>query len=91
MEPRNFEADGIVGGAPAVPAGAASPIELSLACGERLHVHRFSIRKALSSLFAVRILARSPDPFIDLKAIVGQPTALRIASGYRLARGGERL
>ena len=72
-------------------ASTAAPIELSLACGERLRVHRFSVRESLSSLFTVQVLARSPDPCIDLKAIVGQPAALRVASGYRFAHRGERL
>ncbi len=59
--------------------------ELSLACGERLAVHAFSIREQISSLFALRILARSPDPCIDLRALVGQPAALRIASATQHA------
>jgi type VI secretion system secreted protein VgrG len=66
-------------------------LDLSLACGERLRVHQFSVREAVSSLFDVRVLARSPDPCVDLKAIVGQPAALRITSGYNFAREGERL
>ena len=68
-----------------------SLLDLSLACGERLRVHRFSVREEVSALFTVKVLARSPDPCIDLKAIVGQAAALRIASGYRFASRGERL
>ena len=51
-------------------------LELSLACGERLRVHRFSVRETMSSLFDVRVLVRSPDPCIDLKAIVGAPARI---------------
>lgn len=59
--------------------------ELSLACGEQLAVHRFSIREALSSLFELRVLARSPDPCLDLRPLVGQPAALRLASATQHA------
>ncbi|MCC6553523.1 MAG: phage late control D family protein [Polyangiaceae bacterium] len=73
---------------------AATPamglIELSLACGERMVVHRFSVREAVSALFEVKVLARSADPCVKLGEVVGRPAALRIASGYRFARGGER-
>ena len=68
-----------------------SLLDLSLACGERLRVHRFSILEAVSSVFTVKVVARSPDPCIDLKAIVGQPAALRIASSYQFAARGERV
>ena len=68
-----------------------SLLELALACGERLHVHRFAVREGVSSPFAVEVLARSPDPCIDLRAILGQPAALRISSGYRHAFAGERV
>lgn len=50
-------------------ATAGDPrVEISLAGGERLAVHRFAIQEAMSSLFTVRILARSPDPCLDLGA-----------------------
>jgi len=60
-----------------------SLIHLTLACGERLHVHRFSVRESLSSPFTVTVLARSPDPCIDFSAVVGQPAALRVAGAER--------
>jgi len=60
-------------------------VALSLACGEQLAVHRFSIREAISSPFAIRILARSPDPCLDFGAIVRRPAALRLVSGTRFA------
>jgi type VI secretion system secreted protein VgrG len=91
MEPRSFAADESADAAAVVHAPLGWPVQLSLACGERLRVHRFSVREAISSLFSVQVLARSSDPCVDLKGIVGRPAALRIASGYRFARGGERL
>ena len=93
MESLNREKAASAGGIAedAAAAPAASPIELSLACGEHLRVHRFSVREAISSPFTVQLLARSPDPCLDLKAIAGQPAALRVASGYRFAHRGERL
>ena len=56
-----------------------SLIHLTLACGERLHVHRFSVRESISSPFTVKVLARSPDPSIDLDAVLEKPASLRIA------------
>ena len=91
-EHRNEGRPSAASGGSAIPMTPSTPpIELSLACGEPLRVHRFSVREALSSLFTVHVLARSPDPCIDLKAIVGQLAALRVASGYRFAYRGERL
>jgi type VI secretion system secreted protein VgrG len=65
-----------------------SLLQLFLACGEPLSVHRFSVREALSSLFSVSIVARSPEPSLDFDAIVGRPAALRIVTGYGFARDG---
>ena len=64
-----------------------SLLHLELACGERLEVHRFTVSEAVSSLFTVQVLARSPDPCLDLDAIFGQPAALRIPSAGRLWSG----
>ncbi len=64
-----------------------SLLDLVLACGERLAVHRFSIREAISSPFAIQVVARSPDPGVDLDAIVGAPAALRIPHADRLWSG----
>ena len=64
-----------------------SLIHLTLACGERLHVHRFSVRESISSPFTVKVLARSPDPSIDLDAVLDQPAALRIAGAGRAWSG----
>jgi type VI secretion system secreted protein VgrG len=91
MEPGSYTADGIVGDQAGARAPAASHVELSLGNGEQLRVHRFSVREAVSSLFAVQVLARSPDPCVDIKGIVGLPAALRIAAGYRFTRGGEQV
>jgi len=60
-------------------------VALSLACGEPLAVHRFSIREAISSPFEIRVLARSPDPCLDYGTIVPRPAALRLVSGTRHA------
>ena len=60
-----------------------SLIHLTLACGEHLHVHRFSVRESISSPFTVKVLARSADPCIDFSAVIGQPAALRVAGADR--------
>jgi type VI secretion system secreted protein VgrG len=67
-------------------------IELWFESGESsLAVHRFSVEEALSRPFSVQVTARSPDPSLDLDAIIGQRASLRIASGYRHARVRERV
>jgi type VI secretion system secreted protein VgrG len=67
-------------------------LELSFECGETsLSVVRFSVREALSRPFVVSVIARSPDPSLDLDAILGRPAALRAATGYRFALAGERV
>ncbi|WP_437946582.1 type VI secretion system tip protein TssI/VgrG [Sorangium sp. So ce296] len=66
-------------------------LDLSLASGEALRVERVAIREALSSLFTVEVEAVSPEPCVDLKAIAGQPAALRIEAGEGSGLSGERV
>ncbi len=68
-----------------------SRLELSFASKEdSLSVRRFAIREAMSDLFEVSVVARSPNDDIDLESIVGQPASLRITSGIAHARHRER-
>ncbi len=54
---------------------------LSLESGESsLDVRRFVANEALSSLFRVSVWARSPNPSLDLSAIVGQAASLAFDS-----------
>ncbi|HSN98679.1 MAG TPA: phage late control D family protein, partial [Candidatus Nanopelagicales bacterium] len=55
-----------------------SQLCLVLASGGPLEVHRFSIREEIAALFTVKVLARSPDPALDLRALLGQPAALHL-------------
>jgi type VI secretion system secreted protein VgrG len=68
-------------------------LELSFAGGETsLSVRHFSVHEAVSSLFMVSVVARSESPSIDLEGIVGQPSSLRVVSGWAHAKlGGARL
>ena len=68
-------------------------LELTFASGEStLSVRRFSVHEAISSLFTVSVVARSPSADVDLEALVGRPASLRVESGYRFAElGGGRL
>ena len=64
-------------------------LTLTFSSGESsLSVRRFSIEESLSSPFDLSVWARSPDPSLDLAALVGQPATFRIASGYAFARNG---
>ncbi len=66
-------------------------LELTFACGENsLSVRRFSVREAMSTLFEVSIVARSPHEEVDLDAIVGKSASFRIVSGLAHARLGAR-
>ena len=68
-----------------------SMLHLSLACGERLFVLRFSVRESISSLFNVEVVASSPDPCIDFAAILGEPASLRAVREPGEGLHGERL
>jgi type VI secretion system secreted protein VgrG len=64
-------------------------LDLSLSLGE-LSVCHFSVHDATSTLFSVSLRARTPDPSLDLAAIIGRPAAFRIESGLAFARRAER-
>ncbi|HSN98840.1 MAG TPA: hypothetical protein VLS89_11165, partial [Candidatus Nanopelagicales bacterium] len=53
-------------------------LRLVLASGEHLDVHHFSVREEIASLFMVKVLARSPDPALHLRALLGRPAALHL-------------
>ncbi|MGK3961299.1 type VI secretion system Vgr family protein [Sorangium sp. So ce118] len=61
-------------------------LELTLASGE-LSVRRFVVQEAVSSLFSVSIWGRSPDPSLDLEALLDGPATFRCASGYAHVAG----
>lgn len=68
-------------------------LELTLSSGDSsLSVRSFHVDEALNEPFAISILARSPDPSLQLDAIVGFDATFRIASGYAFAEnGGARI
>ena len=68
-------------------------LSLSFASGEdSLEVRRFSTQEGISTLFAVRVVARSPHQDIDLESIVGKAASLKIVSGFKFSMlGGARL
>jgi type VI secretion system secreted protein VgrG len=64
-------------------------LELSFAGGETsLSVRRFSVYEGISTLFSVAVWACSENPAVNLEAIVGQPAALRVVSGWTFVRSG---
>lgn len=67
-------------------------LDLSFASGESsLSVRQFTVRESISSLFDVFVIARSPNPSVDLSALVGQPATFRMSSAYaHVRRGGTR-
>ncbi len=68
-----------------------SLLELSFASGEdSLSVRRFSIQEGVSSLFTVSVWALSPNPYLDLEALVGQPASFHVVSGLKFGTRGAR-
>ncbi|XYH98334.1 type VI secretion system Vgr family protein [Sorangium sp. So ce1128] len=67
-----------------------SPLTLTFASGETsLSVRRFSVHEALSTLFEISVVARSPNHDLDFEAIVGKGAGLHIANGIAFAASGE--
>ena len=57
-------------------------LELSFASKEdSLSVRHFAVREAISELFEVTVVARSPHDEIDLESIVGQGAGFALNSG----------
>ncbi len=66
-------------------------LEISLPSGDSLSARRFAVREAVSSLFSISLWARSPDPSLDLGAILDQAATFRIVPGYlHVENLGER-
>ena len=64
-------------------------LELSFDCGvDSLSVRKVTVEEAVSKLFEVHVWARSPDPHIDLEAIVGRPAEFRATTGWNEALPG---
>ena len=62
-------------------------LELTFASAESsLSVRQFAVRDSISSLFDVFVIARSPNPSLDIESLVGQPATFRIATSYAFAR-----
>jgi type VI secretion system secreted protein VgrG len=70
-----------------------SLLELSFASGESsLSVRRIVVQEGISTLFEISVMARSPEPSLDLESLVGRAAGLRALSGYAFAAyGGVRL
>ena len=59
-----------------------SQLDLSFASGESsLSVRRLTVQEGICTLFDVSILARSPEPSLDLEALVGKSASLRTVAG----------
>jgi type VI secretion system secreted protein VgrG len=69
-----------------------STLELSFSSSQiQLSVRRFSVVESISAPFTISLLARSPDPCLDLGEIVSKSAAFRVTTGHPFAHnGGER-
>ncbi|EYF04379.1 type VI secretion system Vgr family protein [Chondromyces apiculatus] len=56
-------------------------LDLKVASGKTLHVRRFTVEEAVSSLFTVAVWARCDEPDLDLEGIIGQDASLSIVHG----------
>jgi type VI secretion system secreted protein VgrG len=64
-------------------------LELTFASGIRdVFVRQFAVRELVSSPFILHLIVRSPDPSLDLGAIVGQGATFRLRAGYANVRDG---
>jgi type VI secretion system secreted protein VgrG len=57
--------------------------ELSFASGAQLEVRSFRVVERMSQPFSIDVVARSPDPSVDLGALVGHPARFTIAAHVR--------
>ncbi len=58
-------------------------LNLSFASGESsLQVREFTTEEGVSALFTAYVVARSPDPSLDLESLVGQSAVLEVHPGY---------
>ncbi len=62
-------------------------LKLTVASGDDLSVRQFSAEEAASALFSVSVWVRSPNPEVDLEAIVGKEATLHITHGTRHTAG----
>lgn len=64
-------------------------LELSFASvTESFSVRRFAVREAMSQLFEVEVVARSPSEDVDLEAIVGRAASFRLGHAVGALAGG---
>ena len=56
-------------------------VSFRLASGESLDVRTFSVTEKIGTPFAIELIARSPDPDLDLEGFVGEPARFEIAHG----------
>ncbi|WP_437693844.1 type VI secretion system Vgr family protein [Sorangium sp. So ce176] len=55
-----------------------------------LSVRRFAVEEAISTLFSATVWARSPDPSLDLSAIVGAPATFLADPGHAFSSAARR-
>jgi type VI secretion system secreted protein VgrG len=65
-----------------------STLEATFASGAALAVHEFTVREAVSDLFVADLVCRTPDPGVDLEALVGKTASFHARAGYDFALGG---
>src|SRR5262245_55599092 len=69
-----------------------SILKLTVASGDDLSVRQFSAEESVSTLFAVSVWARTPNPEVYREPIVGKEASLGIVHGTRFTAGmGSRL
>lgn len=91
MAPRYLGSGHSILGATTKGEAGMPVLELSFELDESsLSVRRFSMHKAISSLFTVSVYARSANESLDLDSIVSKEAGLRVASGGYWSQIGER-
>ncbi len=62
-------------------------LSLTVASGDDLSVRQFSAEEAASALFSVSVWVRTPNPEVDLEAIVGKEATFHVTHGTRFTAG----
>jgi type VI secretion system secreted protein VgrG len=65
-------------------------LHLEVANRDPLSVRQFAVEERVSEPFAITVIARSPDPSLDLDLIVGHPATFRIDRGVAGAQASRR-
>ncbi|MBK8258841.1 MAG: type VI secretion system tip protein VgrG [Polyangiaceae bacterium] len=60
-------------------------LQLTVGSGEALQVTRFDIHETVSDLFEIALTVRTPNPSVDLEAIIGHPASFHVVTALEFS------